>query len=528
MITLGATFGTGLLVGSGTALYEGGPLGILIAFAFVGFICYCMMTSLCEMATFLPHKKGFVGFASRYIHPAVGFGLGWTYVFQFLFVPASHINTAAIVMEYSGYTISLDYRPVGSSNPVPVAVWRLIFIILAVSINFLGIRGFGRFEFWLSSFKILVLIALIFFGIVVDLGGARLKPGHPSGNFDRLGFRYWSGDFGPMGHAPIIKQPGSLNTFLGFWATMVRAWFSYMGIELLGVVVGEAANPRKSVPRAIKQTYRLVISLYMLNIFIIGLICPSNDRVFYDHNPFLSHEGQVSPFIIAANQLAARGLVPVMNAAIIIFALSGATSNVYTASRILYGLALDKQAPSILRKVTAGGKPLLAIGIAMACCFFSYLGQDEGKTTSAFDYFVDLTTTAGAISWVCILWSHIRFRGALKAQRYQMDTLRYLSPMYPYGTWFSLIATIIFTIFKGHESYQKRGAGGFIAAYILIPWFLFLTGMWKYLRNETSKPLNRIDLIEGKREVDLAEESYYQWKSTHGNPSIWDKIMARA
>ncbi|CAG8726428.1 15302_t:CDS:2, partial [Acaulospora colombiana] len=116
--------------GSGTALYEGGPLGILIAFGFVG-AYQAPQTEMEKELTALLHDdesmRGFVGFASRYIHPAVGFGLGWTYVFQFLFVPASHINTAAIVMEYSGYTVSLDYQPIGSSNPVPVAVWRLIF-----------------------------------------------------------------------------------------------------------------------------------------------------------------------------------------------------------------------------------------------------------------------------------------------------------------------------------------------------------------------------------------------------------------
>ncbi|CAG8762908.1 4353_t:CDS:1, partial [Acaulospora colombiana] len=45
-------------------------------------------------------------------------------------------------------------------------------------------------------------------------------------------------------------------------------------------------------------------------------------------------------------------------------------------------MALDRQAPALLRKVTAGGKPLLAIAVCMAWCFFSYLGQNEAQTTS--------------------------------------------------------------------------------------------------------------------------------------------------
>ena len=34
------------------------------------------MTSLGEMATLLPHRKGFGGYASRFIDPAAGFAVG--------------------------------------------------------------------------------------------------------------------------------------------------------------------------------------------------------------------------------------------------------------------------------------------------------------------------------------------------------------------------------------------------------------------------------------------------------------------
>lgn len=516
MITLGGTFGTGLLVGSGTALYEAGPVGILIAYVVVSALCYCMMTSLCEMSTYLPHKKGFVGLVSRYVHPAVGFALGWTYLCQFLFVPAAHINTAAIIMEYTGYTLDKDGNPVGNVNPVPTAAWRIIFIALVVGVNFLGIRGFGHFEFWLSTFKIFVLIALIIFGLVVDLGGAQLK----NGSFQRLGFLFWGTPYGPFGHA-TLSGTGDLNLFLGFWSTLVRSLFSLMGIELLGVAIGEVANPRISVPKAVKQTYRLVFTLYILGVIIVGLICSSNDAAFTSSDPIISRGGMTSPFIVAANRLAAHGIVPVVSAAVVIFALSGATSNVYTGSRILYGLALDHQAPAALRKVTAAGRPLLALCASTAWCFMSFIGQNEAS--DVFDYFLDLTTTAGGISWICILWAHIRFRQALNVQRYPLDTLRYLAPTYPKGTWLALAGTTLIVIFKGYESYVTRGAGGLIAAYILVPWFFALMIGWKYWHGEEFTPLARIDLQEGKREIDIEEENWHIRMNTRPPLPWWSK-----
>lgn len=69
---LGGAIGTGLIIGSGTALVRGGPLGLFLGYSFVGFVCYLVMIGLGEMATFLPHKKGFAGYATRFVDPALG------------------------------------------------------------------------------------------------------------------------------------------------------------------------------------------------------------------------------------------------------------------------------------------------------------------------------------------------------------------------------------------------------------------------------------------------------------------------
>ena len=47
-----------------------------------------------------------------------------------------------------------------------------------------------------------------------------------------------------------------------------------------------------------------------------------------------------------------------------------------------------------------------------------------------------------------------------------------------------------------------------IVAYIMAVVFLVLIVFWKWLHNETATPVERIDLREGKREIDIEEENY--------------------
>lgn len=61
-----------MIIGSGTALVRGGPLGLFLGYSFVGLVCILVMIGLGEMATYLPHKKGFASYATRFVDPALG------------------------------------------------------------------------------------------------------------------------------------------------------------------------------------------------------------------------------------------------------------------------------------------------------------------------------------------------------------------------------------------------------------------------------------------------------------------------
>jgi yeast amino acid transporter len=56
-------------------------------------------------------------------------------------------------------------------DTVNPGVWITIFLLTILCINYFGIRFFGEFEFWLSSFKVITIIGLMIMSFCFTLGG---------------------------------------------------------------------------------------------------------------------------------------------------------------------------------------------------------------------------------------------------------------------------------------------------------------------------------------------------------------------
>lgn len=117
-----------------------------------------------------------------------------------------------------------------------------------------------------------------------------------------------------------------------------------------------------------------------------------------------------------------RTLNHVINAAILLFVMSAANSDLYIGSRTLYGLAVEGKAPRIFARVNRMGVPYPALILCTAFCGLVFLNVSSssarGKTLCictysltndclVFTWFVNLVSTFGAITWMCVSYSHM-------------------------------------------------------------------------------------------------------------------------
>ena len=175
MIAIAGTIGTGLFLGTGRSLAEGGPASMLLCYSIVGFIVYITLLLLGEMATQYPVAGSFNTYTTRFFSPSYGFALAWNYWFNDAVSVASDLTAAQLVLHFWG---------IESAWIISLAFW-----IFLVGVNAISVGGYGELgtrsdfyanpggtdsshhaEYWLSSLKIVTVIFFIVVGVMVNVG----------------------------------------------------------------------------------------------------------------------------------------------------------------------------------------------------------------------------------------------------------------------------------------------------------------------------------------------------------------------
>ena len=376
-------------------------------------------------------------------------------------------------------------------------------------------------EVFFAALKILLIIGLIIAGLVVDLGGS------PSG--DRIGFRYWKNP-GPFNEYIV---PGNTGKFLGFWSSLISAAYSYANIQVVAIAGAETKNPRVIIPNAIRMTFWRVLIFYVISILIVGMLVPFNDP----NLGIATGDAQQSPFVIAFQRAGINVLPSIINAIVCTSAFSCGSACVFLASRTLYGLAEDGQAPKVLLRTNRFGTPYLAIGASLIFMPLVYLSLGSNSSV-VFGWFVNITTIAGLIGWLVIEGTYLRFYYALKAQGISRDRkltvapfaeimlmfsgLAYKSPMQPYLAWVTGGALVLVILFSGYSVFfpGRWSVGTFLTYYIDIAIFIFLwVAGFCYARSGIIA-LQDVDLSEI---ADVDHEKAQILNSAEQNLSWWRK-----
>lgn len=469
MIAIALSIGLGLFIGTGGALADGGPAAIIIGWTVTSIAIYLMMCALGELTVTFPISGSFNVYALRFIDPSVGFAVAWNYVFQFLTLLPLELVAASMTVGYWNSTINPD-------------AWVAIFYVVTISINMFGVRAYGEVEFWVSALKVLAVIGFVICLIVLAAGGG------PDGH--HYGDKYW-------------HDPGAFaNGFKGVALVFITLAFLFGGTELVGLTAAEAHNPRQSLPKAIKQVFWRILLFYMLLLILITFLVPYND------DKLALGDVRALPFVIAIVNAGILGLPLVMNAVVLILALSVGSLCVYATLRTLTALAEQGLAPKIIGYVDRAGRPLVAITITNIFGLIAFVAASN-RQAEVFDWLLAISALSLIFTWMSICIAHMRFRRALKVQGRTPDELAFKAPTGVFG---SLVGAVIMALVVIAQFWlslfpigESPNAAAFFEADLgLVILVVFYVGhkLWKrdlrlFIRARD------IDVDTGRRETDI-------------------------
>ncbi|WP_275064581.1 amino acid permease [Bartonella sp. MM73XJBT] len=407
MIALGGVIGTGLFYGSTEAIQLAGPSAIL-AYLIGGGVIYFIMRMLGEMSVEEPASGAFSFFAYKYWGRLAGFITGWNYWFLYILVSMAELT---VIGFYLDHWILIDH-------------WKssLIVLLFVTCVNLFNVRFYGEFEFGCALIKVAAVIGMIILGLFLIVTGI-------GENQARIHYLWDHGGFFPY---------GAIGVVLAISVVM----FSFGGTELIGIAAGEASNPQKIIPAAIRQVMWRIIIFYIGSISVIMIISPWN---------MIGKNG--SPFVTIFEIVGIPAAGHILNFVVIMAAISVYNSGIYSNGRMLYSLAIQKNAPDIFSKLSTARVPYIAILFSSFCTAIIVV-VNALVPDNSFMRIMALATAAAVITWAIIIVVHLKFR---KAHKNRKENFIYAFGFYPYANYFCLcfLALLFFIMFV--SGFGKNG-----------------------------------------------------------------------
>ncbi|MFG0931740.1 amino acid permease [Staphylococcus sp. 231237_7MaSpsaltlick] len=376
LIAIGGAIGTGLFLGSGQTISLTGS-SIIFTYLIIGVVLFMFMRGLGELLLSNSRYKSFVDIANDQLGPYAGFLIGWTYWMSW------------ITSSMSDLTAMGSYVSYWSSN-IPNWLTILFIVLLLMAFNSLGSNLFGEIEFWFSMIKIITIIVLIVVGLAFIILG--FKTNHSTASFTNL---YDNGVF--------------THGAYGFLMSFQMAVYSFIGIELIGVTAGETKNPNVSIPRAVNSVPIRILLFYIGSLIVIMSITLW-DHISADKSPF------VQVFALIGIPFAASAI----NFVVLTAAASATNSGIFSDSRMLFGLAQDKQAPAIMGKTNKHGVPHIAMFISTSILLVAVmLNYIFPNTIQLFIYITTISTVLYLLVWILIIVSYIKYAYTHKEEHKQ-------------------------------------------------------------------------------------------------------------
>jgi len=427
LMAIGGAIGVGLFLGSARAIQTAGP-ALLLAYAGGGFILYIIMRALGEMATEHPIAGSFAAYAYTYISPLLGFMTGWSYWFMWVVTCMAEVTAVGVYIQF--------WWP-----NIPTWITAFVCIALLTLVNLTAASLFGEIEFWFALIKVVTIIVMIVVGGIMMFTGL-------GNNGVAVGFTnlYSHGGFFPKG-------------IWGPMQALVMVTFAFLGIELIGVTAGEAKNPDKVIPSAIKKVF------WRIMIFYVGAL-----TVIMSLYPWTEIGTKGSPFVMTFASLGIAAAAGIINFVVLTAASSSCNSGIFTTGRMLYSLALEGKAPKYFAEVSKTKVPARGILFSAAMMMFGVV-LNFVVPEEAFNYITSIATFVGIFVWFVITWCQMNFRKTLTPE--QVKNLKFPMFGFPVANYIAM-AFLAFVIVI-----MCTNPGNRIAVIVGIPWLLALWAIYK-------------------------------------------------
>ena len=419
MIGLGCTIGTGLFLGSAISVKLAGP-AVILSFGIGALIALPVMWALAEMAVEHPAAGSFGLYAEMFLHPWAGFVARYTYWLCLVMIIGSEVVAAAIYCEF--------WFP-----HAPAWLWIAGFSVLMVIINTLSVENFGSIEYWFAMIKVITIVAFLILGAMLLFGIG----------FPRIGLSNFTA------HGGFIP-----NGWRGVGLGVVMAIFSFLGLEIVGVTAGEAADPKTAVPRALRRTLGYLALFYLGGLALVVGIVPWTEIGL----------GQ-SPFVRVFERVGIPAASHVMNFVVLSAALSSALCNLYFTARMLFSLSRSGFAPAGLGKLSKKGMPVAAVLASSIGMVLAMVLSQMFKET-AFIFLIGVAFFGGPFIWLMTLATHIAFRRRMAQEN------RAIVKIAPLGIWSSVVGIFALLAVLGSTWWMPDFHVALLAG---PPWLVFLT-----------------------------------------------------
>lgn len=385
---VGAVIG-GEFSGWNSGLASGGFGGLAIATVLMALMYVCMIYSIGEMSTALPHAGGFYSFTRHAFGPLLGFICGITLIVEYV------LTVATIVVSVSDYL-----NPLLPAVP-PWVIWLLVYAIF-VTIN---IWGMGP-TLNVSLYLCLAAIAMLGIFFITALSAGIF---HPELLFN------------------IPPTPGN-SIWLPFgWPGVFAAipyaiWF-YLAIEQLPMAAEETRNVPQNMPKGLISG---IFTLVVLSLLVLVL----NSGV---GGGALEMGKSTTPLGDGLEVYFRTSYA--INIVLLCGVISSFHSITFAYGRSIFALSRAGYIPRWISVTSTTHTPYRALIIGALVGFICTLVFSQTAGTDVGNLLLNMSVVGAIISYILVMSSYIK----LKLSRPELPR-PYQSPL---GLWGAIIGTVL-------------------------------------------------------------------------------------